>query len=327
MMAEYATFVTDGDRMIAFDGDHVIASGTDHTKVAATAEEYFGELRKENDRKDSEAKRSSATHITTPNGDTGTILGRTASVFSDAITVRFENGQIRHYDTFVGDGLEFSKREASVPDNPVDYFQSRLDETFDHGRDGLVSRLDVLDDVRQGATRLASAGVSFADGQKLDSIVLTASAERNEVREALDHLVTADAEAFAPPVRQYQAAEQASVGHSDDWLGVVAAEMIAESEAQDYDKLLEEGPTMFISALETGTLGHEGSVREMASEHIHSKTAGFEGEAVDDYRSKFVASTELARRQELSYRKETAHKEAAVIKTAAEAAPDEALFL
>lgn len=326
-MSSFATYAFDGDTVVAFDGDHVIAKGNDFEKVSTTAEEYFNELRNAKKVKEAHEARASATHITTPNGETGVILGRTASVFSDSITVRFENGQIRHYDTFVGDGLQFTSKEVNAPSSPVEYFQRQLDETYTPSRDGLISRLNTLSEVRKGATYLASQRVSYADGQELHKIVLTADAEANEVKEALEHLVAADAEAMVPPKQSYTAVEQASMGNSGDWLEVVAKEIIAESEAEDYDKLLSEGPTNFVSNLETGTLAHTGTVAEMAREHITSRTAGFQGEAVDDYRDRFVASTELARRRELTYRQDAARDDASVKKSAVAEAPDEALFL
>lgn len=327
MAQEFPTFTYDDDKVVAFHGNTVVASGTDFSKVRDTAYEYFDELKKEAQTKDGEEARRTATHITTPNGDDGTILGRTAGLWSDEITVRFDNGQIRRYATYVGDGLEYSvKQAADAPKSPIEYFERRLDEVTEPGRKGLTARLNVLEDVRKGAARLA-ATASSTDGQALHRIVLTADAERSEVRDALEYLANADAEAMTPPTRQYTAVEQADMGRSDSWLDVVAKEMVAESEEEDFDKLLDEGPTKFVSGLETGALGNAGTVRELAAEHIHARTAGFQGEAVEEYRTQFVASTEMARRQELRYRKDELHKEAAVHEAASTDAPDEALFL
>lgn len=328
MGQEFPTFVYDGDKMVAFHGNTVIASDTDHAKVAQTADEYFEELRKQDKSKTESSKRTAATHITTPNGDTGTILGRTAGLWSDEITVRFDNGQIRRYATYVDDGLEYSVREADAPKSPVDALQRRVDEAAAPGRAGLSSRLNELDSIKRDASRLASAA-SYEDQQALDRIVMTANAEKQEVREALAYLEDADAEAMAPPTRAYQAAEQAELGHgaSDNWLDVVANQIIAETEDEDFDKLLAEGPTVFAANLETGTLAHEGTVQEMARNFVTAKTAGFQGEAVEDYRNQFVAATEMARRTELAGRKNELHKEAAAIESSVSDAPDEALFL
>lgn len=327
MAQDHATFEINGDELIARDGNRVVASGTDHQKVAETAEEYFNTLRNERVKTAHNEKRATATHITTPNGETGKILGRTASLYSDVITVRMDKGgEIRHFDTFVGDGLEFTASDET-PDSPIDFFQTRLDESYDHGREGLTARLQELDSIREGASRLAASGPAYEDGRQLHQIVLMANAERNEVREALSYLESADAESFALPVRQYSAVEQASTGRGDDWLEIVAQEMVAEVEDTDFDNLLEEGPTKFVSDLDMGALGNEGVVSGMASEFIHAKTAGYQGEEVEEYRHQFVAATEMARRQELRYRKDEAHKEAATHEASVTDAPDESLFL
>ena len=51
------------------------------------------------------------------------------------------------------------------------------------------------------------------------------------------------------------------------------------------------------------------------------------GEEVEDFREKFVARVEVARRHELASRKETNHKEAAAVQETQDSAPDDALFL
>lgn len=322
------TYVSDGNgKIAAFHGDKCVASGNDFAKVAEDAESYFDSLLNVKKKKTDEEDRTSATHITTPNGEKGTILGRTASVFSDGITVRFENGQIRHYDTFVGDGLTYTKEAADAPKSPVEYFQRKLDEAFVASKTGLVDRLASLNEIKRDAAHLASQGVSYKDGQALHNIVLAADAERMEVGEALEHLVAADAEAMVAPRQAYTAVEQASMGRSDDWLEVVAQEMVRESEAQDFDALLVDGPVTFVSGLDTAVLNETALTHTLASDHIVSKTAGFQGPEVEEYRDRFLASVEIARRQELEYRKEaateTATKEASLVTDAL----DESLFL
>lgn len=322
------TYASDGNgTVVAFHGNQVIASGTDYAKVAATAEEYFNSLRHEQNKKTEAATRQAATHITTPNGEKGVILGRTSSVFSDTITVRFENGQIRHYDTFVGDGLKFSKENPNTPSSPIEYFHRKLDEAAAPGKAGLTARLNTLNEVKRGAAHLASQGVSDADGQKLHAVVLAADAERNEVAEALDHLNASDAEAMTAPKQAYQAVEQASLGRGDDWLEVVAQEMVAESEGQDFDKLLREGPVEFVSGLDTGAIANAGVIAGLARDHIVGKTAGFQGKAVEEYRDRFVAAAEQARRQEFTYRTEVAKETHTKQASVADNVPDDALFM
>jgi hypothetical protein len=323
MATSHPTYAYQDDKIIAFDGNQVIASGTDFTKVAETADEYFNALRKQKEH----TARAEAKYVITPNGERGTILSRTASLWTDEITVRFDNGQIRHYDTFAADSLKFSSTE-DAPKNPLDYFQARLDEAVDPTRQGLVARVAELNDIRESAARLITAGVTTADATKLHQIVLTAETEKREVAEALEHLASVD-EAIEFPKQQYTAYEQASLGRSanDDWLEVVAKEMEAENEAQDFDKLAAEGPTVFVGALDDAVVAHAGVTRELAEGYIHGKTAAFQGEEVANFRDQFVANVEIARQREASYRTQVA-KTAAVEKEASISdAPDEALFL
>jgi hypothetical protein len=322
MATSHPTYAYQDDQIIAFDGNQVIASGTDFAKVAETADEYFGALRKQKEH----TARAEAKYVITPNGERGTILGRTASLWSDEITVRYDNGQIRHYDTFTAD-LSFTSAEET-PKNPLDYFQARLDEAVNPTRQGLVARVEELNDIRQSAGRLITAGVTTGDAAKLHQIVLTAETEKREVAEALEHLATVD-EAIEFPTQQYTAYEQASLGRAgnDDWLEVVAKEMIAESEATDFDKLASDGPTIFVGSLDDAVVAHAGVTRELAEGYIHGKTAAFQGEEVANYRDQFIANVEVARQRETSYRTKVA-KTAAVEKEASISdAPDEALFL
>jgi hypothetical protein len=74
-------------------------------------------------------------------------------------------------------------------------------------------------------------------------------------------------------------------------------------------------------------LADTGTTREMATAHVISKTAAFLGDEVEDYREKFIARVEVARRHELASRKETTKKEAAVQEELNTSAPDDALFM
>ncbi len=327
----FPTYKYEGDQVLAYHGKTVIAKGTDFAKVSTTAEEYFGELEKAHKKKKKEAAQHEATHVTTPNGLKGQIVSRLPTIWGNEITVRLANGEIRRYATAGDDdGLTYTSEQADAPQSPVEYFEHRLEEVAEPGRPGLTARLNVLNEIREGAGRLVTAGVSNADEQKLHNIALAAEAEKLEVKEALDHLEAVDAEAFVPQAPfQTNVVEQASMGRAanDSWLDVTAKQMIAESEEQDFQKLLEEGPTMLVTELETPALADTGTTAEAAYSHVMAKTAGFEGAEVEAYREKFVAATELARRAELIYRKDNAHKEAAAKEASTNDFPDEAMFL
>src|SRR5438270_12718836 len=91
-----------GDEIRVMFGGQVVARGNDFARVSATAEEYFNSLRKKRETDQRESSRKIATHVTTPNGAKGEILNRVAGVWGDEITVRFENGQIRRFETMAG---------------------------------------------------------------------------------------------------------------------------------------------------------------------------------------------------------------------------------
>lgn len=323
-MADYPTFEYQGDQIIAKHGSQIIASGADFQKVAKTADEYFESLRKARHDK----SRESATHIITPNGQKARILGHTQSLWDEEITVRFDNGEIRHYATSHGEGagLRYIAEAKKSPNNVKD-LREKLNEPVEPTMDCLLGRLNRLEEVSHTAHRLILESKSASEQVELDRIVLEASQEKQEVKEAIAHITDRIGEAMTPPKRQYQAVAQADLGHSDSWLEVVASEMIRESESQDFDKLLQEGPTILVSSLELGALGDAGTVREIALNHVTAKTAGFQGEKVEEFRMRFVAAAEMARRKEFSYRAETAKTESLEKEASVEDIADESLFM
>ena len=325
------TYEYKGDNISAVFEGHVIAAGTEFSKVSCTAEEYLDKLRGERGRVTKEQERKSATHVTTPNGLRGSIISRVEGLWGEEITVRFDNNEIRRYATAAADDDSW-QYETETPEAPADYreyFTSKLNESYEPTRGGLNARLEDLGQVRTGAANLASHSASLAESRVLDQYVLAAQNESAEIKEALTHLDAVDAENASPAPPVYAAVEQADIGRGkgNDWLDVVAHEMIAESEAQDFDKLLEEGPTLLVSNLDDAAIHDVGIVREAAVNEIVARTAGFQGEEVNKYREAFVTQAELARRNELTYRQENAAKVATVKEAGVADASDEALFL
>jgi hypothetical protein len=320
-----------GNEIIATIDGTEIARGTEFSRVAATAEEYLNDLRKEREKKAAEERRRSATHITTPNGLKGEVLSRVEGIWGEEITVRLENGQHRRYVTAAGidDVLKYSIEEPDAPKSYREYFERKINEEWTPNREGLLARIEDLDHVRTEASRVASTEASATELNELHKIVLTAEAEMQEVKEALDHLNVVDAENAAPAAPVYAAVEQADLGNAkgDSWLDVVANEMVAESEQIDFDKLASEGPALLVSDLDDGALTDAGVVRETALAHVIAKTAGFQGEKVEQFRERFVAAAEGARRRELTYRQENHRREASAQEEVQTQAPDEALFL
>lgn len=323
-----ATYEYHGDEIVAMFEGRVIARGTEFAKVACTADEYFNSLSGARKHEEHEAARKTATHIETPNGLRGEILSRVEGLWGEEITVRFDNGQIRRFATAAGDEvLKYAKVEPEAPTNLREAYQGRIDAAYEPNRDGLTARLAELGAIRQEIRQHVASEASLTEQRALHQLVLAAEAEEAEVKEALAHLDAVDAENAAPAPPTYAAVEQAHMGHDDSWLDVVAHQMIAESEAQDFDKLLEEGPTVLVSHLGDAAVHDAGTVREAALAHIVSKTAGFRGEKVDEFRQAFVEAAEVARRQELKYRKKETEKVAKEAAEKVDDSPDEALFI
>lgn len=325
------TYTFDGEEVFAIHEGKVIASGTDIGKVESDAVKYLDSLKTTRDADAKDKAKKSATHIITPNGVKGEIIGRTASVYGEQVSVRFDNGTFATLDVHPEHNVQWVKeaKTASFSD-PTQRLSAVLEADYEHDLQSLAARHDELLNLTREAASLISNGTPYKVQQELDKIRTAAEQERLEVKEAIDHLQAADAESFIPsePFRPV-VAEQADLGTGagNDWLDVVAQDMIAESEGQDYDKLLSEGPGLFVTDLDTGALADAGVVREMALSHIVAKTAGFQGEEVNEFREAFVARAEAARREELASRKETNHKEAAAAQETEVNTPDDALFM
>jgi hypothetical protein len=332
-MSEYIpTYVFEGSTTIAVFEGRRIASGDDFKEVEKDAVDYLDTVEKERKQKARDEAKKTATHIITPNGLKGEILSRIPSVWGNEITIRLENGRISKFETHGSDDdlVYHNEKLASVPTSPIVRIRQDLDETYPHDKRSLATRIAKLNDLQTEIGDLIVQGSSYADETTLHKFALEAQNEQLEIKEAIEHLDSSDAEAFAAPAKfDYGVAEQADLGRGkgNDWLDVVSSEMIAESEGQDFDKILSEEPGIFASTLDLGALADAGVTREMAYSHIHSKTAGFSGDKVDDYRDAFVAKVELARRAELADRQSSIHKEAAVQEQSFKDAPDASLFL
>lgn len=309
----------EGDTVYAIHEGRVVASGkTDKMdEVESDATNYLKGLKAEKDEK----KRKSATHVVTPSGLKGQVLQRTASVWGDEITVRFENGQVT---TFSAHGVKDWMNEKTASTNPVEGLDSRLGKTYDHTRDALVQRHRDLVEIYHEAKSLITSGVSYADQQKLDSIIVTAEAEGEQIVQAIDHIDAGEVEAYRMP--EHQVVEQADMGRSDNWLDAVVQDMVDESAGTDFEQILQDDPTLLAAGLDDGIVADQGASRELALSHIRSKTAGYVGDDVEEYVAQFVARFEAARRRELSTRTTDTRKEAATATSRVEDAPDEALF-
>ena len=326
------TFVREGNQVLAFYEDRLIAQGTIFAKVEQSALEYLDGLTSKKHMQKEEARKQAATHIETPSGMKGEILGRHDGTWGEKlVTVRWENGRISRYQAHGGndDKITYKTAEQAEPESALEYLQGTLDETPEGTRESLASRIASLDDLVVRATAFQRTA-SYEEQRSASEIVIAAEHEKREVREALAHLELADAEAFALPAPfRTGAVEQASIGGgSGSWLDATVDDMIAEASAQDFDKILAEEPGQFVAGLETAVIADTGATREAAEDLISAKLAGTQPESQESFRQAFLAKVEQARRDELKDRTKQAKK---LAKTAAKEAsaddtPDEALF-
>ena len=311
----------EGDDVYAIHEGRVIASGKADKmdEVESDATNYLKGLKIEKDEK----KRKSATHVVTPSGLKGQILQRTAAVWGEEVTVRFENGQV---STFSAHGVkDWMHEKTASAGNPIEALDQRLGKTYDHTRDALVARHRELVDLWKEARALITSGVSYADQQKLDTIIVTAENEGEQIAQAIDAIDAGGVEAYQPP--EPQVIEQESVGApAGNWLDAVLEDAEAERGDVDYEQILQDDPTLLAAGLDDGIVADQGASRELALSHVRSKVAGYVGDDVEDYVSQFLARFEAARRNELSTRTTETRKEAATVTSRVEDSPDEALF-
>jgi hypothetical protein len=317
------TYYFEGDEVYAIHEGAVIASGSvdDMGRVESDALNYLDGLKTER----AEKKRKSATHIITPNGVKGKILNRIGGVWGEELSVKFDNGEhatLTVQASAVEWVTEHEKKTAST--SRVAALQAQLDSSFDTTRRGLTSRHAQLSDIADECRSLIRMGASYADEVELDRIRLIALGEQQEVQQAIDHIDSETVQPYQAP--QPIAIPQADLGRSDSWIDTMVDDMIAESEGNDFNKVLAEDPALVAADLDTPVLADQGASREMALSHVLAKTAGYEGEEVESYRDQFLARFEQARRSELATRKTETHKEAAVAEANLADAPDEALF-
>lgn len=320
------TFVFHNSKVYAFENGKIVASGTDIEEVeriieASSVCPSCGS--KSGSCSDCAPPKRKTTHVVTPNGLKGQILGRHRDVWGDQVTVRFENGRIASFA--VTSDLEMVDEAAPEKANPIEELKARLDAEFDPDKDGLVARTQDLKKLRQDAANLVTSGVSQLDQTRLDEIIVTADYERGEIADALEHMNVE--EAFIPEAPfEPRAVEQESLGGDGSWVDAVAEQMISENEGRDFDELMDEGPELFVADLENPALADAGTTREMALSFVQSRTAGIESGAKSDFEKTFLTRVEQVRRRELLRRKGSARKEAKVKQERTDG-PSEQLFM
>lgn len=231
--------------------------------------------------------------VTTPNGLKGTVLGKTAGLWGDEVTVRFENGRIVKLP--VSDRLTIEAKADTT--QTVAQVVSKLRDELVNG--GIPSTIEA-------EARTCMRVASDTEARELHEII-------NEARYVgrADHTTQdPDPEPFAP--FRMEAVEQESIGHtSSSWLDQTMREITAEAEATNYDKLLGEGPEALVAEIDNAVLADQGAVRSIASNFIRSHTAAASGDVREQYEQAFINRVEACRREELTNRKQATRKEAA----------------
>lgn len=313
MMKSDLTYIFEEGVGYAIHQGKVIASDEDPEALERKVAENFEEVE--------EPDPASATHVVTPNGLKGKILGRVDGLWSDQVTVRFENGRIAHLD--VSQVQYTTEKTAATPTGTED-LQARLAQTAELDRDGIEARIRELTQLtREAGMMIAKA--PYAEQIKLDNIIVTAEAEVNDLKSALDYFDTQRAEAYEPPAPY---AMKAGDGYGEgSWLDGVAQQAQVDAESTNYETLMDEGPEMFVTDIETAPLADAGVVRQMASRFIQSKTAHAEDEAlVKQYTEVFLSRVEEARKAELATRKTETHKKTAAVEAEIADLPDDFLW-
>ena len=317
-MADDPTFVFEDDKVYAMQDGKVIAAADD-------ADDLEEELDNDSD-EESESKKSS--HIVTPTGVKGTILGRTPDLWGldETLTVRLENGRIAHYRVAEVVELEDEKPEFV---NPINRLQSVVEEEVPGDLDSLSDRQEALASLKREAHALFADGMADEDRARLDTIVVTADAELQQIDDRLDYINDESIQRFeAPaPIAQVPVVEQGGRPDGAGWLDTTLEQMTQEADQYDYQKLMDEGPEAFVAEQETDVLADQGATQFAAASFIRERTAATEPEVREKYEKTWLSRVEKLRRAELSTRKEQTKKEAAAEKDAQDDAPDDSLFL
>jgi hypothetical protein len=264
-----------------------------------------------------------AAHVITPGGIKGKVLARTPDLWGETVTVRLENGRIAHLPVSkVASAPE--EKTASVKTS-AEGLLDRIEATFQEDRASLMARLAELDEIKETAGRLASEG---KDADTLYGIALAADVEKKQIKEAIDHLDSQDAQRFqAPAPYSMQVSPNSDFRLTDDgWLDNTVSEMIAEAEGQDFERILDEEPQLMVSDLNDGAIADMGATRDMALAHIRSKTAGLDPELASEIEKDFISRVEGYRRASVVARKEAAARETSEKVARVIDLPDDSLF-
>lgn len=284
----------------------VIASGADVAEAETKAHEAMKTASQSETKK--VASRKTATRVVTPNGLTGTVLGRTPSIWGEEVTVRFENGHIARLHTSSAD-LSYSDIEDDITSAPaLERIAFETNRSISDDTASLRARLETLSGIRLMASKIASS-LKDDDLVLLDGYVSSTRAEEAEIGEVLAGREDQEVEDFTPYRPEARAYEPS-------WLDRVAAEEV-EQEVENFDEKV----ATFVTALSTDTLADGSLVSQIVYDKVASETDDVE------YIENFIEAAEQIRQTEHSARREATKQARIASDQNVNGATDESIFL
>jgi hypothetical protein len=295
-MADSPTYVfADDGKVYAYAHGRVVAAADEVEDLEAREDELSQEPKKQaeppkthDEKKDEQPKRS--THIITPNGLKGQILGKVKGMWGEQVTVRLESGRIAKYDVTTDSNIEYISEERTAS-SPYARLEERLAASPDGTRASLVQRLTELKAIKNDAQAMFSQA-SYVDEATLNNIIVTAEAEVHEVTDAIEHLD--NAVAYEPPTPQVF--EQESVGGNDSsWLDSVGQEVEVDNELINDPEAVEDSAEEFVATLPEAMLGDQDGIELRAASHLARLTP--ENQQVFIHRVVAAVKRELSERE------------------------------
>jgi exosome complex RNA-binding protein Csl4 len=276
------------------------------------------------------ASAEGATHVLTPNGLKGKILGRVKGLWEDEVTVRFDNGRIA---SLAVSKLTFAKEEEEEENqDEIAELEKKVEasvSTYDPAT--LETRISELGQIKAEASAHIASGLSDEDLARVGSVIAQANYELQEIGDIGAAIEDQRVAAYEPPAPfKINVVEQGGPtgGRESNWLDQVVKEMTHKANATDYTKLMDEGPEVFVAGLDRGLLADSGAVRSHASTWIRSKTAAADDDVREKYEKVWLARVEEQRRASLAGIKEEMHKEAAATESVDyDSIGDDSLFI
>lgn len=299
------TYSFKDDGVDAIRDGEVIASGADVQEAETKAHEASKTASAAQTEKVS--SRRTATHVTTPNGLKGTILGRTPGIWGEEITVRFANGHIASLPTASSSGFTFSTAEDEE-NNSLGRIATIVATSVADDTATLSARVETLHGVRAQASKIAST-LGHDDLVRLDGYIALARSEQDEIQSVLaarDSQVEDEAYTpYVPPKRSFD----------ESWLDRVASEEVAET-VRDHESEV----VAFVSSLTDDTIADGSTTAQVVYDKFASEVD--DDEALDG----IIESAEGTRVAVQAQRREARREAKVASDKASLEAPDESLF-